>query len=297
MYPAPFHYHRPASVLEAVDLLARSGGAATVLAGGQSLIPMMKLRLGEFPEIIDIGRLPELSSIERRGDTLHIGALARHAQIALAAVTETVPILRDVAGGIADCQIRTMGTIGGGLCIADPSGCWPNGLRAVGARVVCTGPQGVRTVAVEDLIVDSYTTCLADDELLTEVQIPLPAVNTGSAYVAYKRTAATYPAVAVGASVTIAADKCTAVRLVLSGAGSTTIVSPPAEALLVNTPLDEAQLAKAAEIIVAASDPPPDARGSEAFKRAMLRSLVVEAVARAHARARGENVTKGHRYA
>jgi carbon-monoxide dehydrogenase medium subunit len=297
MYPASFNYHRPATLQDALRLLSKFDGEASVLAGGQSLIPMMKLRMGEFPEVVDIGRLPDLSHVEQRGDTVHIGALARHAQIAASDVAAQVPLLRDIAGGIADKQVRTMGTIGGGIGIADASGCWPCGLRTLGASVVATGPDGSRTISVDDLILGSYTTCLEPTEIVTEVTFPVLQGASGGAYVAFKRSAAAYPTVAVGIQLTLDGDNCSQVRLVLGGAGTTTIVSSEAEAVLQGSPVTEEQLKKAGEIIVAASEPPPDARGSEAFKRAMLRSLVVEAGQRALARARGEQVVGGHRYA
>jgi carbon-monoxide dehydrogenase medium subunit len=297
MYPAPFEYHRPGSVADALQLLARSDGEAIVLAGGQSLIPMMKLRMGEFPQLVDIGRLSGLSHVEQRGNTLHIGALARHAQIAASDAAGQFPPLRDIAGGIADKQVRTMGTIGGGLAIADPSGCWPCGLRALRATVVCTSPRGERSVGIDDLILGSYTTVLETDEIITEIQIPIPDDTWGGAYVAFKRSASAYPTVAAGVLLELDGDNCTRARIVLGGAGSTTIQSDEAEAVLQGGPVDEAKLKEAAAIVVAASEPPPDARGSEAFKRAMLASLVVEAGQRALARAGGENIKGGHRYA
>lgn len=297
MYPAPFAYHRPGSLDEALRLLAGYGGDAVALAGGQSLIPMMKLRVGDFRRVIDIGRLHGLSYIERRADTLHVGALARHAQIAASRVAREFPLLIDVAGGIADRQVRTMGTIGGGLAMADANACWPCGLRTAGASVVCTSPRGTRTLTVDELIVDSYATRLASDELITEVQIPMPAAGTGAAYVAYKRSAPAYPTVSVGVLLALDGDICRRARIVLGGAGSTTVVSLEAEAVLQGGVVDREQLEKAAAIVVDASNPPVDARGTETFKRAMLRSLVVESGLRALARARGEQVTGGHRYA
>jgi carbon-monoxide dehydrogenase medium subunit len=258
---------------------------------------MMKMRMGEFPRIVDIGRLKDLSSIERRGDTLHIGGLARHAQVAASEAAESFPILKDVAGGIADRQVRTMGTIGGGICIADASGCWPCGLRAMGATIVATGPGGSRTVSIDDFIIDSYTTVLQTDEILTEVQVPLPQGNHGGAYVAFKRSAGTYPTVSVAMVLELEGDQCRRARIALGGADSTTVVSGEAESMLVGNTVTDDLLAQAAETIVAVSNPPPDARGSEAFKRAMLKSLVVEAGHRCLARARGEQVKGGHRYA
>lgn len=297
MYPAPFNYHRPQSLQDALHLLDQFDGEAIVLAGGQSLIPMMKLRVGEFPEVVDIGRLPELSYIEQRGDTLHIGALARHAQIAASDAAASYPLIRDIAGGIADKQVRTMGTVGGGLGIADASGCWPTGLRALDASAVCTGSQGSRTVKVDDLILGSYTTCLEPTEIISEVQIPIPQGVFGGAYVAFKRSAAAYPTVSCAIRLLLDGDNCSEARIVLGGAGSTSIRSAEAEAALQGQAVTEQSLQQAAEIVVAASEPPPDARGSEAFKRAMLKSLVVEAGQRALARARGEEIKGGHRYA
>lgn len=297
MYPARFNYHRPATLQDALRLLAQFEGEASVLAGGQSLIPMMKLRMGDFPEIVDIGRLPDLSYIEQRGDTVHIGALARHAQIAGSEVAQQIPLLGDIAGGIADRQVRTMGTIGGGIGIADPSGCWPCGLRTLRASVVCSGPNGNRTIAVDDLILGSYTTCLETNEIITEIQFPVLPAPSGGAYVAFKRSAAAYPTVAVGVALELDGDTCSRVRIVLGGAATTTVVSDEAEAVLAGKTVNETLLQQAGELIVASSSPSPDARGSEAFKRAMLRSLVVEAGQRALARARGEQIKGGHRYA
>jgi len=297
MYPAPFNYHRPDTLQDALRLLTHFEGEATLLSGGQSLIPMMKLRVGEFSDIVDIGRLPGLSHIEQRGDTVHIGALARHAQIAESEVAQQIPLLRDIAGGIADKQVRTMGTIGGGISIADPVGCWPCGLRTLRASVVCTGPNGNRTITVDDLILGSYATCMETDEIVTEIQFGVPQGSFGGAYVAFKRAAPAYPTVAAGVMLELDGDTCSRVRIVLGGAGTTTIVSDEAEAILAGKTVTESLLQQAGDVIVAASAPSPDARGTESFKRAMLRSLVVDAGQRALARARGEQVKGGHRYA
>jgi aerobic carbon-monoxide dehydrogenase medium subunit len=297
MYPAPFHYHRPDTLQDAVSILEQAAGEAIVLAGGQSLIPMMKLRMGEFPQIIDIGRVKDLSTIEQRGDTLHIGAMARHAQIAASDAAGRYPILRDVAGGIADKQVRTMGSIGGGVSIADASGCWPCGLRTMGATIVAASPGGNRSILIDDFILGAYTTTLEPNEIVSEIQIPLPQGNAGGAYVAFKRSAGTYPTVAVGVLLHMDGDSCAKARIVLGGAGSTTIVSAEANALLTGKAITAELLGRAAGIVIAESDPPPDARGSEAFKRGMLHALVIEAGQRALARANGEQIKGGHRYA
>jgi carbon-monoxide dehydrogenase medium subunit len=297
MYPAPFRYHRPGSLQAAIGLLSRFGNDARIMAGGQSVIPMMKLRVGEASELVDIGRLPDLSYVRLEGSTLRIGALTTHALIAASEEARQVPLVAEAAGGIADRQVRSMGTIGGGLSVADPSGCWPTSLRALDTTVQLTGPNGSRSVAIADFLLDSYITALASGELVTEIQVPVPGPGTGSAYVAFKRSAAAYPTVSCGIQVTLDGDVCSAASLSLGAAGPTAVVSAEACAALIGTQLTQEALANAAEIIVAAAEPPPDARGSEAFKRAMLKSLVVEAGTRALARSRGEQVSGGHRYA
>jgi len=297
MYPAPFNYHRPESLQAAIGLLSRYGDDASIMAGGQSLIPMLKMRIGEMAELVDIGHLPGLDHIELRGETLHIGALATHASIAADETAGRIPLLRECGGGIADRQVRNMGTIGGGVSVADPSGDWPTGLRTLDATLVLTSSAGSRTVAITDFILDSYTTCLNTGELLTEVQIKLPPQGSSSAYVAFKRAAPAYPTASAGIQLTLEGNVCTAVRIALGAASTIAVVSPEAEAVLLGKEINRELLESAAKTIVAASEPPPDARGSEEFKRAMLHKLVVEAGERALARCRGKEVSGGHHYA
>lgn len=297
MYPAPFNYHRPESLQAAIALLARYGDDAKVMAGGQSLIAMMKLRMGETAQVIDIGRLADLSYIEERGDKLCIGALLTHAEIGASVLAQKVPALADAGNGIADRQVRNMGTIGGGLCVADASGDWPTSLRCLDVKVVIRGVQGVRQVSIADFVLDSYSTCLASDEIVTEVQVPLHEANSSSAYVAFKRSAAAFPTSSAGMQLTMDGDRCKAASIVLGCAGPAAVVSADANDCLVGKVIDSESLQEAADLIVAVSEPPPDARGSVVFKRAMSKSLVVEAGLRALARCRGEVVKGGHRYA
>ncbi|MBT4520052.1 MAG: xanthine dehydrogenase family protein subunit M [Halieaceae bacterium] len=297
MYPAPFNYHRPQSLEAAIGLLSRYGDDASIMAGGQSLIPMLKMRVGEMTELIDIRKLSDLDHIEQRGQTLHIGALATHARIASAEVANQIPLLRECGGGIADRQVRNMGTIGGGVSVADPSGDWPTGLAVLDAQLLLTGLSGTRLVSISDFIVDAYTTCLESCELVTEIQIPVPPAGSGSAYVAFKRAAPAYPTASAGIQLTVKDNICTAARLALGAAAPVAVVCRDAEALLLGKEITTELLESAAEAIVAVAEPPPDARGSEAFKRAMLRKLVVEAGQRALGRCRGEDVSGAHHYA
>ncbi len=297
MYPAPFRYHRPESLQAAIGLLKHFGDDARIMAGGQSVIPMMKLRMGEANELVDIGRLPDLSYIKIEGTTLCIGALATHASIAASDDARKVPLVAEAAGGIADRQVRSMGTIGGGLSVADPSGCWPTSLSALDAVIQVAGPAGNRSIAMSDFLVDTYVTALQTGELVTSIEIPLPGQGTGSAYLAFKRAASAYPTVSCGVQLSMEGDSCSAARLVLGGAGPTAVLSADADASLVGGPINAETLAAAADKIIAAAEPPPDARGSVAFKLAMLKDLLVEAGQRAHARSQGNEIVGGHRYA
>jgi carbon-monoxide dehydrogenase medium subunit len=297
MYPAPFNFHRPETLQEAIALLQKFGNDAKVIAGGQTLIPMMKMRMGDMTDLIDIGRLPNLKHIEKRGDTYHVGALVTHSEAAASELGEAFPIIRDAAGGIADKQVRSRGTIGGGLSVADPSGDWPTSLHTLDVNVICTGPNGTRSVPIADFIVESYLTVLGDGELVTEVQIKETPANSAGAYVAFKRAAAAYPTVTAGVQLTMDGDNCADISISLGCAGTKAVTSQEANNMLIGKPLTTENLRKAAESIVDVSNPPPDARGSEDFKRAMLRKLIVEAAQRALARSKGEAVTGGHIYA
>ena len=297
MYPAPFRYHRPATLGSALTLLAELGESARPLAGGQSLIPILKMRMDEPSDLVDIGRLAELTYIRKEGDRYCIGALATHARIAASAAAAEIPVLHDCAANIADPQVRTLGTIGGSVSIADPSSDWPALLHLLDAEIVCRGLQGSRTVSIRDFITDSYSTSLVDGELVTEIRIPVPPANSGGAYLGFKKAAPAYPAASAGVQLTLTAGNiCQAVRLVLGAAGPVPVTAPDLEQSLVGQPLTDEKLQQAATALVDLSDPPTDARGSAEFKRVMLRSLLLRAAHTAMQRAKGENVKGSHEY-
>ena len=297
MYPAPFRYHRPATLGSALTLLAELGESARPLAGGQSLIPILKMRMDEPSDLVDIGRLAELAYIRKEGDRYCIGALATHARIAASAAAAEIPVLHDCAANIADPQVRTLGTIGGSVSIADPSSDWPALLHLLDAEIVCRGLQGSRTVSIGDFITDSYSTSLAEGELVTEIRIPVPPANSGGAYLGFKKAAPAYPAASAGVQLTLTAGNiCQAVRLVLGAAGPVPVTAPDLEQSLVGQPLTDEKLQQAAAALVDLSDPPTDARGSAEFKRVMLRSLLLRAAHTAMQRAKGENVKGSHEY-
>jgi len=297
MYPAPFRYFRPDSLDNAIKLLSDLGEGARPLAGGQTLIPILKLRMDEPSDLVDIGRLPDLRHIRNDNELIRIGALATHAHIGKSEVISHIPIAADCANGIADAQVRSRGTIGGSVSTADPSCDWPALLHTLDAEIVCQGPNGKRTLTIQDFIVDSYTTALTDAELVTEIRFKAPENNSGGSYIVFKKVAPAYPAAAVGIQITLAEeDVCKDVRLVLSASGPRPVTSDEAEAVLKGNSLSKNNLENAAEAIIAASDPPSDTRGSAAFKCTMLHSLFIKAANNAISRARGNNINGAHEY-
>ena len=297
MYPAPFRYHRPATLGSALTLLAELGEGARPLAGGQSLIPILKMRMDEPSDLVDIGRLAELTHIRKEHGRYCIGALATHARIAASAVAADIPVIHDCAANIADPQVRALGTIGGSVSIADPSSDWPALLHLLDAEIVCQGLQGSRTICIDDFITDSYSNSLADGELVTEIQIPIPPANSGGAYLGFKKAAPAYPAASAGVQLTLTAGNiCQAIRLVLGAAGPTPVASGDIEQSLTGKPLTDEKLHQAAGALVELSDPPGDVRGSAEFKRVMLRSLLLRAAHTARQRARGEVIKGSHDY-
>ena len=297
MYPAPFRYHRPGTVGSAITLLAELGEGARLLAGGQSLIPILKMRVDEPADLVDIARLPELMHIRKEKDRVYIGALATHARIAASDVADDIPIIRDCAGHIGDPQVRALGTIGGSVSIADPSSDWPALLHTLDAEIVCQGPGGSRNVGIKDFIIDSYTNSLADAELVTEIQIPVPPANSGGAYIGFKKAAPAYPAASVGVQLVLTAGNiCHDIRLVLGAAGPTPVTSGEVEQSLIGHPLTDEKLQQAAAALVELADPPTDARGSSEFKRVILRSLFMRAANSAIQRAKGKTITGSHDY-
>jgi len=180
LIPHPFAYHRAGTLEEASRLLSELGEEARVLAGGQSLIPLMKLRLARPSALVDLSHIPGLAYVERPNGHLRIGAMARHSAIEDSAVASAIPILHDCAAGIADIQVRNMGTIGGSVAEADPHGDWAPVLLALGAEIESVGPTGVRTTPISQFIKDAFTTSLGPTELVREIRIPAPPARSRS---------------------------------------------------------------------------------------------------------------------
>ena len=296
MYPAPFQYHRAKTVDEAVGLLFGIGEGARVLAGGQSLLAILKLRFDEPTDLVDIGRIANLDQIDDAGEVISIGALATHNQIAASAIAEAIPILSDCANGIADNQVRNLGTIGGSVASGDPSCDWPTLLHTLDGEVLCQGPDGVRTLDINGFVEDLYQTVLKLGEIITGLRFKRPAAGSGGAYCTFKRCAPAYPTIAVGVQLTIRDGQVDSSRIALGSAGLTPIRASEAEGELTGGSLGADEINKAAEAAVAASDPYDDQRGSAEFKRRLIATLTKRAIAIAQKRAGGETVKNSPEY-
>jgi carbon-monoxide dehydrogenase medium subunit len=297
MYPRAFHYHRAASLQEASAMLSEFGDEAKLLAGGQSLIPLMKLRYANPNHLVDLNFISGTSYIKEENGTLRFGALTRHAEIEHSTVAAKLPIIHDCAAGIADVQVRNRGTIGGSLAEADPSGDWATVLLTLETEVRCQKSKGDRRVRLADFIKDAYTTALAHDELVSEVAVRIPPQGSGGAYLAFKRSAPVYPTASAAVQLTMDGEVCKDAAIALGCVGLTAIKAKDAEIALRGQPMTQKTIAAAVEAARAVAEPQSDMRGSKDYKRALVGSLVNRAIDIAVRRARGERIEAGHIYA
>jgi len=298
VYSHPFSYHRAATLEEASKLLLQLGEEARPLAGGQSLIPLMKMRLARPVALVDINGIPSLATIQRENGELRFGALARHADIENSEIATSIPILRDCSAGIADVQVRNQGTIGGSLAEADPSGDWAAVLLALETSVRCAGQGSERTVPLEEFIKDAYTTVLKPGELVREVIVKAPPKNSGGAYLAFKRSAPVYATVSAAVQLVLdGKNTCKDIRIILGCVGLTALRVREAEAALRGKPLEAKNIQAAADAAQSAAEPQSDMRGSAEYKRVLVAALVKRAIGIAARRSRGEQVEAGHEYA
>jgi len=278
-------------------MLGQLGDEAKLLAGGQSLIPLMKLRFANPLHLVDLNFVGGTSYVREEAGTLRFGALTRHAEIENSSAAAKVPILHDCATGIADVQVRNRGTIGGSLAEADPSGDWATVLQTLETEVRCLGPQGERTVALADFIKDAYTTDLAHEELVSEVIVKMPGKGSGGAYLAFKRSAPVYPTASVAVQLTMEGDTCKNAAISLGCVGLTAVNATEAAAALRGQTLNDRAISLAMDAAHAAADPQPDMRGSAEYKRSLVGALVKRAIDVAARRANGEQVEVSHTYA
>jgi carbon-monoxide dehydrogenase medium subunit len=296
MYPTPFRYHRARSLEEACALLSELGPEARLLAGGQSLIPLMKLRLASPAHLVDLGFIPNINYIRRENGTLRLGALTRHAQIEASAVAAEIPILHDCAAGIADVQVRNAGTLGGSLAEADPSGDWAPVLLTLGATVHVSCPAGPRSIPLSDFIVDAYSTSLRTAEVIREISLEVPPAGSAGCYIAAKRCAPVYATASAAVQLTLDGAECRAARIALGCVGLTPVRPAQAERALEGRVLDDVSMEQAVEAARAACQPQPDMRGSAEYKRHLAGALLRRAIAAAAARCRGAAVEVNHIY-
>jgi aerobic carbon-monoxide dehydrogenase medium subunit len=289
MIPAPFDYHAPATLTEAFALLAQYRDGAKVMSGGQSLLPLLKLRLGQVDHLIDISRIPGLEYIKEEGGVLKIGGRTRESALEHSELIATkYPILLDTARVIADPLVRNRATVGGNLAHGDPGNDHPATMLALGASVVATGPKGARTIPIDKFFVGLFTTALAADEILTEIQIPAPPPRSGGAYVKLERKVGDYATAAAAAQLTLDASGAIArAGLALTNAGPTPVHAVEAARGLVGKKPGAAVFEAAARQAAAAADPGADRRGSVEYKREMARVLAARALQQAAERAGG----------
>jgi carbon-monoxide dehydrogenase medium subunit len=289
MIPAPFDYHRPSTLQEAIGLLSRYGAEAKVLAGGMSLLPALKLRLGSFGHLVDIGRIPGLEYIREEAGMVRIGAATRQCILEQSEVIQSrYGALADALPLIADPLVRNRGTLGGNLANGDPSNDEPAIAIALGAQLVAQGPGGERTIAANRFYEALFTTALKPDEILTEVRIPIPPPRSGSAYRKLKRKTGDFAVAGVAVQLTLTASgKVERAAIALTSAGPTPVEAVSASNYLRERTPDEKAIAEAARLAAEASSPSADRRGSVEYKREMARVLTGRALRSALDRTKG----------
>jgi aerobic carbon-monoxide dehydrogenase medium subunit len=287
MIPGTFEYHSPSTVAEATALLARLGDDAKVLSGGQSLIPLMKLRLAAPKHLVDINGLPGLAYVREDGGTLRIGGLTREVDLEESEVVRSrYPLLFDTCKVIADPIVRNLATVGGNLAHGDPANDHPATMLALGALVVATGTRGERTIPIGSFFTGPFSTALKPDEILVEIVVPAPRPRSGGAYVKMERKVGDFATAAVAVQITLdAGGACEQVGIGLTNVGAVPIKAAKAEAALTGKRPDDATINQAAQLAAEASQPSEDLRGSVEYKTDLVRVLTGRALRRAIERA------------
>jgi len=289
MYPASFDYHTPGSVQEAITLLGKLGDDAKLLAGGHSLIPMMKLRLAQPKHLIDLRKVPGLAGIREDGGSIAIGAMTTHWQVESSKLLQArTPVVSDAAGMIGDPQVRNLGTIGGSLAHADPAADMPAVMIALGAEFVVEGARGRRTVKVDDFFKGLMMTAVGPDEILAEIRVPVPPAGSGAAYLKFPHPASRFAVVGVCAALTVDGKGiCTKAGVGVTGAGTKAVRAKGVEAGLAGKALDQAAIEAAAAKAAEGVDVQADLQGSAEYKAHLLRVHARRAIEAALGRAKG----------
>ncbi|HVB23216.1 MAG TPA: xanthine dehydrogenase family protein subunit M [Ktedonobacteraceae bacterium] len=290
MIPGSFDYLVANSVPEAIALLEQHGDDAKILAGGQSLIPLLRFRLASPAVLIDINRIGDLEYIQETDGTLHIGALTREAELdSSSLIRNRYPILLDTSSMVADPVVRNWATVGGNIAHADPANDHPATMLALNAQVVATGPNGQRTIPIEEFFTDTtFETSLRPNEILTEIRIPAPTERSGGAYFKLERKVGDYAIAGAATYVTLDEQgNVTYAGIGLTNVGPVPIKARDAEQSLVGQALNDASILHAADLAAAAAQPNSDSRGPAEYKRAMVHTLTVRALRKSLARATG----------
>jgi aerobic carbon-monoxide dehydrogenase medium subunit len=285
MIPRPFAYHAPDSIAGVVALLTDYGDQAKLLAGGHSLLPMMKLRFAAPEHLIDLGRIKELRGIDMVGDELRIGAMTTEREIVASPVlAEHLPLLVETARQIADPQVRSKGTIGGDISHGDPGNDHPAVMLALGAHFLLVGPRGERAVPASEFFLGTYATAMEPDEVMTQIRITRPALGSGTCYAKLKRKTGDYATAAAAVVLRMENGLCAAAAIALTNVAPTAITL---DTDLVGHPLGDAAIAEAGRRASEACEPAADLRGDEEYKRAMAGQMVQRALRTALARCTG----------
>jgi carbon-monoxide dehydrogenase medium subunit len=276
MYPSRFKYESPKSVEEAIALLDAGAGDAKVLAGGQSLIPMLKLRFAFPAQLVDINNIPNLNHITFDADgTLHIGALVRHEELEFSKeIAAKQPTIAAAAPLVADPIVRTRGTFVGSVCHADPQGDWAATMIALGGHIVIQGPKGKRTVEMKDFVTGPYANALNYNEIAIEAVIPAPKGVARGGYLKLERRVGDFATASVAVALDMDGNKVLRAGIALAGVGGKTIDANEEAAYLVGKELNESNIAHVAELVAAKAEPKTDHRGSSDYKRQLVRTFV-----------------------
>jgi aerobic carbon-monoxide dehydrogenase medium subunit len=290
LIPGSFDYLVAHSIEEAVGLLDQHGEDAKILAGGQSLIPLIRFRLARPSVLVDINRVPGLEYVQEADGTLHIGTMTREAELdSSSLIRDRYPILYDTSTMVADPVVRNWATVGGNLAHADPANDHPATMLALGARIVAVGPAGERELPIEGFFTDMpFETALHSNEMLREIRVPAPVQGSGGAYFKLERKVGDYAIAGVAAYITLdGSGNVSYAGIGLTNVGQVPIKARAAEQSLLGKPLDDASIHQAADLAAAASQPTSDTRGPAEYKRDMVRTLTVRALRKALARATG----------
>lgn len=276
MYPSRFRYEAPDTIEEAIEMLRLGQGEAKVLAGGQSLLPMMKLRFASPAMLVDINNIPDLAYHRSDADgTYRIGALCRHAHLEKSRdLAEEQPTIAAAAHLVADPIVRTRGTFVGSVCHADPQGDWASAMIALGGSIVAQGPSGRRTIPVAEFVSGPFQTVLDFDELAIEALVPSPVGTRTGGYLKLERRVGDFATAGVAVSLEFSGSSVARAGIGLTGVGSSTIDAAEAAQALVGGQLEPDDIARAAELAAAASQPRSDHRGSAAYKRHIVSTFV-----------------------